>query len=261
MGAIRKYFNELTKQDQLDSSRTIFTSYLERRELPTLKLLKSINLENLKSQMELGYWIGIDYKIPLSEVMDVNAQGLEEGQQKTKELIKDSSDYLISEFNEDEEDIEEMEVFDLDWEQVFSLYEEKKGSIPHTCYPIYFITVGSGDMEKLVYIGKTSSSNHRFKNGHKVALKLHAPKYNGLSKNVYFGCIVFYYNKSYIPIEWMDSTEEAKMVLDKIEQSLIKWFDPELNEKKTKNLNVPFSVNIHIQNFKDNILNDSFIAI
>lgn len=66
------------------------------------------------------------------------------------------------------------------------------GEAPLACYPIYLITVGDDENERLVYIGKTSSKSSRFSSGHSAITKLHHPKYDNLSKRIYLCCVVFF---------------------------------------------------------------------
>lgn len=56
---------------------------------------------------------------------------------------------------------------------------------------IYAVTVGSGDTEKVVYIGRRggNKNNTRFLNGHAVAWKLLAPEFSKLEKKFYFGSL------------------------------------------------------------------------
>lgn len=104
------------------------------------------------------------------------------------------------------------------------------GEPPLACYPIYLMTVGDADDEKLVYIGKTSSKSSRFSAGHAAISKLHHPKYNDLVKRVYLCCAVFINNeKNTIPIEWMQSYSKSDSLLKSFEAYLIYWNKPELN--------------------------------
>ncbi|HHP0482998.1 TPA: hypothetical protein ACRZ2J_004867 [Vibrio campbellii] len=103
------------------------------------------------------------------------------------------------------------------------------GEAPLACYPIYLITVGDGDSEKLVYIGKTSSNSSRFSSGHTAISKLHHPKYNGLTKRLYLCCVVFLKNGNTIPIEWITPYSKAESLLKSFEANLIYWNKPELN--------------------------------
>lgn len=108
------------------------------------------------------------------------------------------------------------------------------GKPPLACYPIYLITVGDGENERLVYIGKTSSKSSRFSSGHAALTKLHHPKYDGLSKRVYLCCVVFLKDGHEIPIEWIKPFEFAENLLESFEANLIYWNKPELNTQHIK---------------------------
>ncbi|MGJ5658863.1 hypothetical protein, partial [Morganella morganii] len=103
------------------------------------------------------------------------------------------------------------------------------GVAPLACYPIYLITVGDGENENLVYIGKISSKSSRFSSGHSAITKLHHPKYDKLSKRIYLCCVVFLKNSQTIPIEWIKPFDFAEKLLSDFEANLIYWNKPELN--------------------------------
>lgn len=122
------------------------------------------------------------------------------------------------------------------------------GYAPLASYPIYLITVGDDSNERLVYIGKTSSNSSRFSSGHAAISKLHAPKYNNLTKRVYLCCIVFIKNSNTIPIEWITPYEHANTLLKSFEANLIYWNKPELNTQHI--IHEPFFEygQVHVQN-------------
>lgn len=122
------------------------------------------------------------------------------------------------------------------------------GEPPLACYPIYLITVGNKENEKLVYIGKTSSSSSRFTSGHTAISKLHHPKYDGLSKRVYLCCVVFLNGSNEIPIEWVQPFSFAKTLLKSFEANLIYWNQPELNTHHKKNEPVFEYGQVQVQN-------------
>ncbi|MED0320369.1 hypothetical protein RCU64_13140 [Escherichia coli] len=108
------------------------------------------------------------------------------------------------------------------------------GEAPLACYPIYLITVGDDENERLVYIGKTSSKSSRFSSGHSAITKLHHPKYDNLSKRIYLCCVVFLKNSKTIPIEWIKPFDFAEKLLSEFEANLIYWNKPELNTQHMK---------------------------
>lgn len=106
------------------------------------------------------------------------------------------------------------------------------GKPPLACYSIYLITVGDDKNEKVVYIGKTSSSTSRFISGHSAISKLHAPKYSSLKKRLYLCCVVFLSKSgNAVPIEWIKPYSFAESLLKSFEANLIFRNKPELNSK------------------------------
>ncbi|WP_226086698.1 hypothetical protein [Mesobacillus sp. S13] len=73
-------------------------------------------------------------------------------------------------------------------------------------FPIYFITVGEGDEQELIYIGQTLSGE-RFTNGHIVTQKLNNPIYNGKLKRVHFAQLWVEFSNDgeelLCPVEWI----------------------------------------------------------
>ncbi|TKE99722.1 hypothetical protein [Vibrio kanaloae] len=142
------------------------------------------------------------------------------------------------------------------------LRDDCKGVAPVACYPIYLITVGEKDEEKLVYVGKTSSENSRFKSGHKAISLLHHPKYNGLSKRLYQCSVIFIKDGKHLPIELIQPYEFAKKVLSSFEANLIFVTQPELNYQHKKKEPEFLYSQIHVQNIcgKTDFWQDKFIA-
>ncbi len=139
--------------------------------------------------------------------------------------------------------------------------KEMLGEPPSHCYPIYVFSVGSKQYERPVYIGKTSSELGRFSGGHVACTKLHNPKYDGLQKRLYLGCVMLLDGESdYLPLEWVHPYEDAEQLLGDLEAQLIFHFKPELNIQLKKKPVAKFRPQIHIQNFSDfsNFLNDVF---
>src|SRR5207245_732721 len=94
----------------------------------------------------------------------------------------------------------------LDREQAVAIREEV-GMPPNPCYPIYIFSVGENPVERPVYIGRTSGAQGRFAGGHDACTKLLHPKFNGLRKRVYLGCVTL--NSAvdeeylpHLPLEW-----------------------------------------------------------
>ncbi|NIC06312.1 hypothetical protein [Billgrantia bachuensis] len=122
------------------------------------------------------------------------------------------------------------------------------GNPPLACYPIYLITVGDDECERLVYIGKTSSKSSRFAAGHSAITKLHHPMYNDMNKRVYLCCVVFLRDGNEIPIEWIQPYETAEALLKSFEANLIYHAKPELNTHYISNEPLFEYGQVHVQN-------------
>lgn len=120
---------------------------------------------------------------------------------------------------------------------------------PLACHPLYFITVGDEEDERIVYIGKTTSTVPRFSAGHRAVAQLHHPKFAGLSKRLYRCCLVFISKRNgEVPVEWINPYERASQLLGHTEAMLIYNFQPELNTQlKVTPKDFQLS-SIHIQN-------------
>ena len=138
---------------------------------------------------------------------------------------------------------------EVSWSENFDYYKNKENKpAPIACHPIYLISVDSGINERVVYIGKTSSSSSRFSSGHKAISRLHAPKYDGLKKRLYRCCVVFLNNTNELPIEWVQPFSYASDLLNLFESYLIYCIKPELNVQHVNN-NVDFNYGqVHVQN-------------
>jgi hypothetical protein len=150
------------------------------------------------------------------------------------------------------------------WQENDSYFHAKDNSCspPIACQPICLISVSDGAEEKVVYVGKTSSSFSRFAAGHRAMTLLHAPHFEGLNKKLYRCCIVLLSNRSReIPIEWITPYESGKKMLSLIESILIYHFQPELNTHFKKRTVKTSIGSIHIQNVtgKTDFLEDEFI--
>jgi len=128
------------------------------------------------------------------------------------------------------------------------LIKTNLGQPPDFCCPIYIVSVGEGDDEQVVYVGKTCSST-RFANGHRVGLKLHHPKYAHLVKTVYRCSVLLDIHDEYVALEWVDPGTLAERMLDCVESVLIHAMQPELNVAKRRRPAVDLSVHIHVQNY------------
>lgn len=146
----------------------------------------------------------------------------------------------------------------LDSDEV-EMIKRELGEPPCLCYPLYLITVGEHEAERIVYIGKTSAKKGRFRGGHAALSKLLHPKYEGLSKRLYLGALVLLADDtSYQPLEWVKPLKKAQALLASIEAQLIFCFKPELNTHHVFNNNARWPVSLHIQNFSNvtNFLHD-----
>lgn len=207
---------------------------------------------NLKPYLEYGAFIGLDACCDLYLANTVDTGNLYDSWKKNKKYIEDVC--KLTGTNEEYG-------YYLDNEEKRWILESL-GEPPVCCYNIYFITIYSGDEEKLVYLGKTDAKNNRFANGHLVALKLHGPRYRQYDKRVYFGTIMFLSKeKQYVPLEFILPYEKAKNYLDWMEGFLIEKLHPELNDRQ-ENMGEMSKISlVHIQNFSDvsDFMNDRFI--
>ncbi|MED0586478.1 hypothetical protein [Bacillus subtilis] len=216
--------------------------FMRRGEIPLLHHYEKNNLN-----FEYGFFLGLDVVMPLYKVLDFPAQDLKTAWGNTQTYINDALEILEEQYFEeiDKDNI----TIDVDREQI-SYIIDKLENIPARCYPIYLITTGTGDNERLVYVGKTSSENHRFAGGHLAALKLNDPKYDGLEKNLYFGCLTFLdVHKKHVPLEWISPFDYCKELLESVEASLIYHFQPELNTEHTKRHNSKIPIHLMIENW------------
>ncbi|HDR7869742.1 TPA: hypothetical protein QCY24_003445 [Bacillus wiedmannii] len=213
----------------------------KRKELPHYKFLKEA-----QPNIELGYFLALDICVPLHEIKNIDNEIFKEAWRKNYAYLEEA--YEIVEGYE-EPYITSEYFIDIDNEIAYEI-EYRLGKPPAPAYPIYIVTVGTGEEEKVVYIGKTSiNAKSRFNGGHSVALKLHSPKYEGLKKNVYVGSIMFLTeNKEYLPLEWIYPYETSSKVLDNIESGLIYYFSPELNWQKKRMNYSNMDININVEN-------------
>lgn len=221
-------------------------AWLSKRD--TLPRLFNI-LENKDDKIETC--LSLDVFKPLYKAFEIPAQSLSKSWDSFNEYLVDSLEVINWDYDTT-----------LDSEEAYYI-KEKLGDPPICCYPIYIVTVSDSDMEKMVYIGKTSSKYNRFAGGHTVGLKLLNPIYEGLNKNIYLGTVVFWntLENKHLPLEWVSSKDVALDILDSVESELIYNFKPELNINKKKKNYSKYPINFHIQNFteKTEFLNDKFI--
>ncbi|BCG61139.1 hypothetical protein [Paenibacillus sp. URB8-2] len=217
--------------------------YLRIGYLPILDRyrLKDINFE-------YGCYIALDVCLPLYKVMEMNAQSLEDTWVKVNDYVANSLRIITDVYGEELEINADDKLRDVDREIINEIKYQLK-TPPAACYPLYFISVGDGIDERLVYVGKTSSKTHRFAGGHSAGLKLHAPEYEGMSKHIYFGTVVFLdNNKNYMPLEFIQPFEDAKNLLSNLEAGLIFNLKPELNSTYLNNSYALFDMYVNVEN-------------
>jgi hypothetical protein len=135
------------------------------------------------------------------------------------------------------------------------------GEPPAFCLPIYIVSVGTGESERAVYVGKTCSSK-RFANGHKVGLKLHHPEYDRLKKTVYRCSVLFHIQGEYVALEWLESEALANQTLDIVESVLIYALQSELNIAKRRRPRLERPLRIHMQNYAESaFLSDLLLCL
>lgn len=241
----------MKKKRAVEGTLSSLSGWLERRH----SSVPFIDETKVNLFLEYGGFISLDAKIPLYESVDLPAQALKHSWNSTRSYVSRA-----------------LEIIDddhpgwLDKEEVKMIIDEL-GYPPPQCYPIYFISVGKGDDEKLVYVGKTSSSSNRFAGGHAAITKLHRPEYVNLDKTIYLGCVMLLSDKKeYVPLEFVSPLEIANKVLESVEYQLIYNLQPILNVKGKKRNKSKMPFLIHIQNFtlklsddESNFLNDKFI--
>jgi hypothetical protein len=105
------------------------------------------------------------------------------------------------------------------------------GEPPPPAWPLYFVSVDEYPNERIVYIGKTDSTRHRFSNGHRAITALHRPEYRGLRTRLYLATVtIFSTGDNYVPLEWMHPRALRNAICLDVEAQLIFHFQPELND-------------------------------
>lgn len=106
------------------------------------------------------------------------------------------------------------------------------GEPPGPAWPLYVIAVGDFPDERIVYIGKTNAQTHRFGTGHSAITALHAPKYDGMTKRLYFATVTLMSDEgNYVPLEWLHPKALRDSIWSDVEAQLIYHFQPELNRR------------------------------
>ena len=198
------------------------------------------------SSDERSVSVALDETVPLYAIAAAKWKSLSETRRATNEYLK-KADLLIDGLWGGTLDSEERD-----------LILNNLGEPPAFCLPIYLVTVGEGDEERVVYVGKTSSST-RFANGHHVGMKLHHPKYDQLVKTVYRCSVLLDIHDEYLALEWVESETLAEKILDYVESVLIHALQPELNVAKLRRPNVDKPVHIHVQNYEKSHLLDGLM--
>jgi len=117
-------------------------------------------------------WVSLEESALIHKATDMNWLSLKDSIESTNDYLEKSSDLICG-----------LDGGSLDGEEELMI-KEQMGLPPIPCLPIYIITCEDNGIEKIVYIGKTSSDS-RFIGGHTAALKLHNPIYNNKIKRIY----------------------------------------------------------------------------
>lgn len=212
---------------------SFLTPWLERR----VPLASFIDLERIEPNRELGGFLAIQRAIPIHESVELAAESLSSSWEKVDAYVKQALEIIRAE--------EPQWLDSWETEQI----QEQLGPPPVNCLPIYLVSVGEGNSERLVYIGKTSSAQGRFKGGHTAFTKLHHPKFDGLKKTLYLAAVVLLSEqKECLPLEWVKPLAKAEELLGYIEAQCIFEFKPELNIHHVSYDNSRWPTTLHIQN-------------
>ncbi|PGO61146.1 hypothetical protein [Priestia megaterium] len=227
-----------------------------------IPILDRYRLQDINS--EYGCHIGLDVCFPLYKVLEMKAQSLEDTWNEVNQYVANACNIITDEYGEELEIKEDEKLRDVDREIIYEIESRQKTPPPAACYPLYFISVGDDKDEKIVYIGKTSAKTHRFSGGHMAALKLHAPEYEGLSKHIYFGTVVFFdHKKNYMPLEFIRPLEDAESLLSNLEAGLIYNLKSELNTTYLNKNHARFNMFVNIENHssRSNLLKKKQVSI
>lgn len=221
----------------------------ERAALPKRFRLAPDEEEPLDTDTDASEWdvsVALDEAVPLYAIAAARWKSLSETRRATNEYLK-KAEVLIDglwggTLNSEERD----------------LILNNLGEPPAFCLPIYLVSVGEGDNEHVVYVGKTRSST-RFANGHHVGMKLHHPKYDQLLKTVYRCSVLLDVHDDYVALEWVEPETLAETILDCVESVLTHALQPELNVAKRRRPTVDRPVHIHVQNYVKSDLMDGLM--
>lgn len=181
-------------------------------------------------------WVSMEDKNPLYKADKLDWVSLNDSINATLTYMQNANNLLCGGLYEGS----------LDNEDALEI-RDSLGIPPKQCCPIYIVTVGTAETERVVYVGKTKSAL-RFKGGHSVALKLHDPKYDGLEKSIYRASIWFYFDNDYLALDWIKPSSLAEELFDSIESQLIYGFQPELNTDKKINDLTKWRFELQIEN-------------
>lgn len=184
---------------------------------------------------ELGAFVGLDRVVAVHEILGLPAESLAQSWTRTREYVESSLRLIDGDGGW------------LDKEEV-EMILRNVGQPPAHCYPIYVFSVGSGKEERAVYVGKTSSTTARFAGGHSAAVRLHDPKYDGMLKRVYRGCVMFLTEEEYLPLEWISPLAAAEKLLACVEATLIFGLQPELNTLLRREFDHTISLTVQVEN-------------
>jgi len=161
--------------------------------------------------------------------------------------LKDVRQQTLSYLKQAAETIDGLEGGWLDREEV-EMIKEELGDPPPPCLPIYLISLrDKNGVEELVYVGITSTTN-RFLGGHKVALRLHHPKFQQYDKLIYQCVVWLHFDDEYIALEWLEPEGLPDAFLESVEAQLIYHFQPRFNIQKKKKFSAKYPLGLHIQN-------------
>jgi hypothetical protein len=205
-----------------------------------------------KINLQAGGFVAIDRSVPVYQAGEVPAQSLEEAWHTVRQYVEEACELVHA----------GDECPRLDKDEI-DMILTGLGRPPPPCYPVYFIAVRdrASEEERLVYVGKTSSSSNRFSGGHAALTKLHDPLYDGTDKVLYLGTVMLQdIDNEYLPLEAVQPLEKAKAMLVSIEAQLIYELKPELNTqgRARDNTRSPLNV-IHIQNSISKFLQNTFV--
>lgn len=198
------------------------------------------------SANEWSVSVALDEAVPLHSIAEVTWKSLAETRRATDTYLK-QADVLIDGLWGGRLESEERD-----------LIVSTLGEPPAFCLPIYLVSVGQGEDERVVYIGKTRSSS-RFSNGHRVGLKLHRPEYAQLVKTVYRCSVLLYVHDEYVALEWLEPEALTEKILDSVESVLIYALQPELNVAKRCRPTVDKPIDIYVQNYAKSKLLDGLM--